>query len=256
MSELAGKSCLITGASKGIGAATARLFGAEGAKVALLARSGRAIEALAKEINDAGGEAIAIAADVASYEDMDAAVAQVVDAHGGLDVLVNNAGLIEPISHLAESDPAEWALAADVNYKGVYFGMRAALPVMLKAGAGTVVNVSSGAATSALEGWSHYCSSKAGALMLTQCADLEYGAKGIRVIGLSPGTVATDMQVAIKASGVNPVSQLDPSVHIPTEWVAKAIAWMCTSEEAGEWRGKDVPLRSKEVRTAIGLPQG
>lgn len=254
MSGLSGKSCLITGASRGIGAATARHFGELGAKVTLVARSGRAIGGIAEEISAAGGQAIAVEADVASYPDVAAAVEKAVEAHGGLDVLVNNAGLIEPIARIADSDPDEWAMAADVNYKGVYFGLRAALPEMLKRGGGTVVNVSSGAATSALEGWSHYCSAKAGALSLTACAHLEYGKQGVRVLGISPGTVATDMQVAIKASGINPVSQLDPSVHIPAEWVAKAIAWLCAGEGADEWLGKDFPLRSKEGRAAIGLP--
>jgi NAD(P)-dependent dehydrogenase (short-subunit alcohol dehydrogenase family) len=191
--------------------------------------------------------------DVAVVGDVEAAVGRAVDAHGGLDVLVNNAGLIEPIARLADSDPDEWTKVADVNYKGVYFGLRAALPVMLGSGGGTVVNVSSGAATSALEGWSHYCSSKAAALSLTACAHKEYGAEGIRVLGISPGTVRTDMQVAIKASGINPVSQLDPSVHIPAEWVAKAIAWLCT-EASDDWLGRDFPLRSREGRAAIGLP--
>jgi NAD(P)-dependent dehydrogenase (short-subunit alcohol dehydrogenase family) len=79
---------------------------------------------------------------------------------------------------------------------------------------GVIINISSGAATSALEGWSHYCSSKAAALMLTKSIHKEVADKGIRAIGLSPGTVATDMQVKIKASGINPVSQLDPAVHI------------------------------------------
>ncbi|PJK27458.1 SDR family NAD(P)-dependent oxidoreductase [Minwuia thermotolerans] len=252
MSELSGKSCLITGASRGIGAAAARHFGELGARVTLLARSRRTIQEIADEIVKAGGHAIAVGADVASYADVEAAVAKAVEAHGGLDVLVNNAGLIEPIARLAESDPDEWTKVADVNYKGVYFGLRAALPVMLKSGGGTVVNVSSGAATSALEGWSHYCSSKAAALSLTACAHKEYGAEGIRVLGISPGTVRTDMQVAIKASGINPVSRLDPSVHIPAEWVAKAIAWLCT-EASDDWLGRDFPLRSKEGRAAVGL---
>ena len=115
-----------------------------------------------------------------------------------------------------------------------------------------IVNVSSGAATGVLEGWSHYCSSKAAALSLTRMADLEYRDQGIRVVGLSPGTVATDMQVVIKASGINPVSQLDPSAHIPPAWAAKAIAWLCT-EDAAEFAGTDVSLRNEDIRHRVGL---
>ena len=101
--------------------------------------------------------------------------------------------------------------------------MRAALPVMKAQGAGTIITVSSGAAVNPMEGWGAYCSSKAGALMLTRALHLEEGANGIRALGLSPGTVATEMQVKIKASGVNPVSALDPSVHISADWPARAL---------------------------------
>ena len=130
--------------------------------------------------------------------------------------------------------------------------MRAALPVMLAAGKGTILTISSGAAHNAIEGWSHYCSSKAAALSLTRCGEKEFGDKGIRVIGLSPGTVATQMQVDIKASGINPVSQLDPSVHIPAEWVGEASCWLST--DAGDrYRGIDCSLRDEDVRAKGGL---
>jgi 3-oxoacyl-[acyl-carrier protein] reductase len=119
-------------------------------------------------------------------------------------------------------------------------------------GGGVIVNVSSGAAANALEGWSHYCAGKAAALMLTRCADLEHRSHGIRVVGLSPGTVATEMQVLIKASGINPVSQLDPGVHIPPEWAARAIAWLCTSA-ASDLHGIDFALRDADNRRRVGL---
>ena len=90
-------------------------------------------------------------------------------------------------------------------------------------------------------------------LSLTKVADLEYRDRGIRVIGLSPGTVATEMQVQIRASGINPVSQLDPSVHIPADWVARAIAWLC-GPAADDWRGTDFSLKTPEGRAAVGLP--
>jgi len=252
MSELAGKVALITGASKGIGAATAIVLAAKGVKVALCARSLDSLQALADDINADGGEAVAIACDVSKYDDVVAATQKCLSAFGSLDILVNNAGLIDPISTIADSDPEAWVQVADVNYKGVYFGLRAALPIMLEQGSGTIINISSGAATGALEGWSHYCSSKAAVLSLTKCTHVEYGDKGITVIGLSPGTVATAMQISIKASGINPVSQLDPSVHIPADWPARAVAWLCT-EEAKEFSGTDFSLKSDEGRRRIGL---
>lgn len=252
MIDLNAKTALITGASRGIGAATAKRLAEYGASVVLAARSEAEIGEVASAVRDAGGNAEAVACDVTSYEDVSAAVDRCVAGHGGLDILVNNAGLIDPIARLADSDPAEWGRVADVNYKGVYHGLRAAIPVMEKSGGGTIVNISSGAATSALEGWSHYCSSKAAVLMLTRCADKEYRDSGIRVVGLSPGTVATDMQVSIKSSGINPVSQLDPSAHIPPEWAAEAVAWLCT-EAAAPYAGTDFSIKTDEGRALVGL---
>jgi len=258
--ELKDKTALVTGASKGIGAATARELAGLGVNVILAARSAREIEAIAAEIRRAGGQAEAVPCDVSRYDDVAAAVARCQDVFGGLDILINNAGVIEPIARLADSDPETWSHAADINYKGVYHGLRAAIPVMLAQDAdgprhgngGAIVNVSSGAATGVREGWSHYCSAKAAALLLTRSVHLEYGTQGIRVVGLSPGTVATEMQVLIRASGVNPVSQLDPSVHIPAAWPARAIAWLCT-EDAAEFCGGDVSLKDEEIRRRIGL---
>ena len=130
--------------------------------------------------------------------------------------------------------------------------MKAVIPPMRAQGGGTIINVSSGAATNPLEGWSAYCAGKAGALMLTRAGHLEEGAHGVRILGLSPGTVATDMQVRIKASGINPVSQLDPSVHIPADWPARTLVWMC-GPDADPWLGQDISLRDVTVRKAVGL---
>ncbi|MHA1566986.1 MAG: SDR family oxidoreductase [Alphaproteobacteria bacterium] len=252
MSELQGQAAIVTGASRGIGAATARELAKAGVSVLLAARSHGDLQQIAQEIRDAGGLADTIACDVSRYDDVAGAVAHCRHKFGRLDILVNNAGVIDPITRLAESDPEQWCHAVDINYKGVYFGLRAALPIMQAQGSGVIVNMSSGAATGALEGWSHYCSAKAAVLSLTRCADKEYREVGIRVVGLSPGTVATQMQTAIKASGINPVSQLDPSVHIPPQWVARAVVWLCT-KPAAEFAGTDISLRDEDIRARIGI---
>ncbi|GJM08199.1 MAG: short-chain dehydrogenase [Lysobacteraceae bacterium] len=249
---IAGKSILITGASRGIGEATARYFASQGANTVMLARSAKALEKIEADITSAGGKALALVSDVANYEAMENAVQACVDTFGGLDILVNNAALIEPIAHLADSDPEAWGHVVDVNVKGVYHGMRAAIPAMLAGSGGSIINISSGAATSALEGWSHYCCTKAAVLSLTQCGHTEYCDRGIRVVGLSPGTVATEMQTVIRQSGINPVSQLDPSVHIPPQWVAKAIAFLC-GEGGAPYAGTDFSLKSEKSRQLIGL---
>ncbi|THH35642.1 SDR family oxidoreductase [Aliishimia ponticola] len=254
MADLTGKTAIITGASRGIGAATARHLAELGAHVVLAARSEGAISTLAEEITSAGGKALAVGCDVGAQASVEALIEKTKSWSGQIDLLVNNAGLIDPIARIDESDPEAWGHVVDVNLKGVYYGIRFALPHMLsQAAGGTIINISSGAATGALEGWSHYCATKAAVLSLTKCTDVEYRDKGIRVMGLSPGTVATEMQVQIKASGINPVSQLDPNVHIPPEWVAQAIAWMTTAQ-ADDYRGTDLSLRADEARKAIGLP--
>lgn len=252
MIDLTGKAAIVTGASRGIGAATAKQLAHYGAHVILAARTGAEIESVAQEIRKSGGTAKALMCDVTDFKAVETAVRHCNEQFGALDILVNNAGLIEPITHLADSDPAQWAQIVDVNYKGVYHGLRAAIPIMVQQGRGTIINISSGAATSALEGWSHYCSSKAAVLSLTRCADREYRGQGIHVVGLSPGTVATDMQIAIKSSGINPVSQLDPSAHIAPEWAAKAVAWLCT-DAALPFAGADFSLKSAEGRRLVGL---
>ena len=244
-----GNPGLITGASRGIGAASARAFADEGAKVALLARTSTQITALAAEIGEA---AIAIPCDVSSYDDVVRAIDETVKAFGPLDVFIGNAGLLDPISHLAEADPETWGKTIDVNLKGVFNGMRAAMPDMIKRGKGTIITISSGAAHGPVEAWSSYCSSKAGAYMLTRCADKEAREHGLRIMGLSPGTVATDMQRDIKASGINPVSQLEWSDHVPPEWPARTLVWMC-SDEADEFMGDDISLGDENIRKKVGL---
>ena len=240
---------LISGASRGIGAAAARAFAAAGANVGLIARSRDAISELAGEI---GERALAIPCDVSRYWEVEQATQAARDAFGGLDVVINNAGVVEPIGHLATLDPEAYSHTIDINLKGVMHGMRAALPGMIAQGSGTIINISSGAAHGPVEGWAAYCSAKAGAFMLTRMGDKEARANGVRVLGLSPGTVATEMQREIKASGMNPVSQLNWDDHIPPEWPAQALLWMCTTD-ADAYLGADVSLRDDAVRQAVGL---
>ena len=247
--DMTQKTVLIAGASRGIGAEAARVFAQAGANVILMARGGDRINALAAEI---GPSARAVTGDVARFADVAGAVDTAVQAFGGVDVLINNAGVIEPIAHLADSDPDAWGQVIDINIKGVYNGMRAVLPVMKAAGGGTILTLSSGAAHSPIEAWSHYCTSKAAVNMLSRCLHKEEAANGIRAIGLSPGTVATQMQREIKASGINPVSQLAWEDHIPADWPARALLWMC-SPDADEWCGEEISLRDEAIRRKVGL---
>lgn len=249
MIDLSGKTAFITGASRGIGAQTAEIFVNAGAKVALIARSGDDIQALATRL---GPQACAIPCDISDVSAVTRAIKTAQSELGPIDILVNNAGVIDPIGHLTTTEIDAWSQTIDINLKAVFYAMRLIVPNMIARGGGTVLTVSSGAAHSAVEGWSAYCTSKAGAAMLTRALDLEERGNGIRAIGLSPGTVATQMQREIKASGINAVSQLDWSDHIPADWPAQALLWMC-SADADVYLGQELQLRDETLRRQIGL---
>lgn len=246
------KTVVVTGASRGIGEATARHFAALGAHVVLAARDTTRINSIATDLNGQGFSVCAWRTDVADAAQVKSLIDATVEETGQINLLLNNAGIIDPIVRVGDSDPEAWGRVVDVNLKGVYHGLRYAIPAMVSHGGGTIVNISSGAATSALEGWSHYCATKAAVLSLTRVADKEYRNQGVRVIGLSPGTVATRMQEQIRASGINPVSQLDWSAHIPAEWVARAIEWLTTGAADG-YLGADFSLKTEEGRQLVGL---
>lgn len=247
-SHIKGTVTIITGASGGIGAACAREFALAGGRVVLVARREEELKRIASEIGDL---ALAINADVASATDMVRVAETTLGAFGRIDTLINNAAVIEPIGHFADVTPEDFSRAVDINLKGVYNATHAVLPAMLKQGNGNVLLVSSGAAHRPVEGWSAYCASKAGAAMLTQTLDLEYRSKGIRALSLSPGTVATDMQRVIRKSGINPISQLDWSAHIPAEWPARVLQWMA-SAASDSYLGGEVSLRDEAIRRVIG----
>ena len=252
MKPLAGKTALITGASRGIGEATAREMAAQGANVFLTARSRGAIAEISAEINEEGGKAAFLASDMSRHIGVEAVVKRCVEAFGGLDVLVQNAGMIDPIAKIVDSDPQAWTKSMETNLNAVYYGLQLVLPIMQAQNSGLIINISSGAAHQPLEGWSHYCAAKAGAAMLTRMAHLETEGSNICILGLSPGTVATEMQVKIKDSGINPVSELDPSVHVPASWPARAISWLAQGA-AADYCGEEVILRDEEIRRKIGL---
>ena len=230
MEFLKGKTALITGASKGIGLATAKSLAQTGCKVVLAARSAQIIEKEAELLRAQGFQALSLPCNVGDFQTMEQVVASTLNTMGSLDYLINNAGTIEPISSIANVDAQEWSKLIDVNIKGVFNTTRAALPHMLSRGGGTIINLSSGAANAPMEGWSAYCTSKAAVKMLTMCIHKEAFSEGVNVIGLSPGTVATGMMRQIQQSGINPVSRLDWKTHIPPEWVAKAIIYLCGPE--------------------------
>jgi 3-oxoacyl-[acyl-carrier protein] reductase len=252
MSNLAGKVIVVTGASRGIGAAAAMALGKAGATIVLTARDGALAGEVARAIAAAGGTALASACDVSDYAAVEALVTETKSHFGTVDILINNAGVIEPIASIAESDPAAWARNTQINLTGAYHAIRAVLPGMIASGGGTIVNLSSGAAIRPLEGWSAYCSAKAGLHMLTRAVALETVGLGIRVFGFQPGTTDTDMQVLIRASGTNPVSQIPRAKLTPVAHPAAAIVYLCTPA-ADDLIGKDFSLGDEAFRARLNL---
>ncbi len=191
--DLSGKSAVVTGAGRGIGAAIARRFAQAGASVVVNFRtSADGASEVARAIREAGGEAVAMQADVTRRDEVERLVAGAVDAHGRLDVLVNNAG-IYPVSPLLEMPEGEWDAVVDANLKSVHLSTQAAAARMIQlGGGGAVVNVASieGHAPAPLH--AHYDAAKAGVIMHTRSAAQELGPHGIRVNAVSPGLIRAE----------------------------------------------------------------
>jgi NAD(P)-dependent dehydrogenase (short-subunit alcohol dehydrogenase family) len=189
--ELDGRVALVTGATSGIGRATAQRLASEGARVALVGRDAETLAEVARQVGDAGGEATEIRADVTLEREARRAVEETIERFDGLDVLVNAAGIIS--NGTVESTPLEdWDAMMNVNLRSVFQLMQLAVPYLEKR-PGNVVNVSSVTGLRAFPGVLAYCVSKAGVDQLTRCAALELAAKGIRVNAVNPGVVVTNI---------------------------------------------------------------
>ena len=251
MPSLDGKVALVTGASRGIGLSAAVALAEAGATIVGLARSNPVSDALAERLTTIGRPHLLHACDVSDWSAVEGIVRTVAGRFGGIDIVVNNAGVVDPIGRLGDTDPALWHRNLAINLGGAYNVVRAALPSLL-ARRGTVVNISSGAAHRPVEGWSAYCSGKAGLAMLTGMLALEYGDEGLRVFGLQPGVVDTEMQVTIRASGINEVSRLKREDLAKPEDPARAIVYLSTPD-ADDLAGQELTIRDPVLRRRIGL---
>ena len=194
MGRLNGKVAIITGAARGMGASHAAIFAHEGAKVVMTDRSEDAGRALAAEI---GGDCLFVAHDVTKPADWDCVVAQAEKAFGRVDILVNNAGILGPMATTADLDDAGYDQVCAINQHSVFYGMRAVLPAMLRAGAGSIVNISSIAGMAANYGFPSlaYVASKFAVRGMTKATAIEYGRHNIRVNSVHPGFIQTPMMV-------------------------------------------------------------
>jgi NAD(P)-dependent dehydrogenase (short-subunit alcohol dehydrogenase family) len=230
--DFSGKVAIVTGAGAGIGRASALGFARAGASVVVAdidENTGNETVALAQ---DTGGRALFVRTDVASSDDVQAMVARAIDEFGRLDYAHNNAGVAGEQHDVAEMPEAEWDRMQGVMLRGVYLCMKYEVPHLLADG-GAIVNTASGAGLIAYPGQSAYVSSKHGVIGLTKTAALEYGARGVRINAVCPGTVLTPMvETVIEEQGLEPqLVALHPIGRIGSaDEVANAVLWLCSDD--------------------------
>jgi NAD(P)-dependent dehydrogenase (short-subunit alcohol dehydrogenase family) len=236
MSELAGKVAIVTGASAGIGRATAVSLAAEGARVVVADVDVARGEQVVADINDKGGTALFIRCDVTDDESVGALVTKTVERFGGLDVAFNNAGIEGAPAPTAECTPENWHRTLAVNLTGIWSCMRHEIPVMLARGGGSIVNMSSVAGLVGFATIPAYTASKHGVVGLTKTAALEYAEHGIRVNAVCPGVIDTEMverftggQSEAEAAMIatEPVGRMGHP-----EEIADAVVWLCSDHSS------------------------
>lgn len=200
--QLEGQVALVTGASRGIGRAIALALAAEGAKVVVNYASSRAAaDEVVEEIAAAGGEAIALQADVSQAEEVDSLVQQTIEKFGRLDVLVNNAGITRD-TLLLRMKPEEWQAVIDLNLTGVFLCTRAASKLMLKQRSGRIINIASVTGQMGNPGQANYSAAKAGVIGFTKTVAKELASRGITANAVAPGFIETDMTSDLKADEI------------------------------------------------------
>lgn len=236
MGELTGKVAIVTGASAGIGRAAAVALAGEGAAVVLADVDTERGEQVAREIEDKGGQARFVTADVSDDASVAALVERAVSEFGGLDLAFNNAGIEGSPAITHECTPQNWDRTLAVNLTGAWSCMRHEIPRMLERGGGSIVNCSSVAGLVGFESVPAYVASKHGLVGLTRAASLEYAQQGIRVNAICPGVIDTEMVSRFTGGQADAQAQLLASEPVGRlgrpEEIADAVVWLCSSRSS------------------------
>ncbi len=236
MERLSGKVAIITGASSGIGRATAKLFAAEGARIIIGARRQHELDELAAEIRAAGGEAVALVGDVRSEDYAKALVALAVDRYERLDIAFNNAGTLGESGPSTGVSEAGWNEALAINLTGSFLGAKHQIAQMLKHGGGSVIFTSTFVGhTVGFPGVAAYAASKAGLIGLTQALAAEFGPQGVRVNAILPGAVDTDMYRSMNdtAESQDFITNLHALKRVATpEELARSVLYLASDDSA------------------------
>jgi NAD(P)-dependent dehydrogenase (short-subunit alcohol dehydrogenase family) len=239
---LENKVAIITGASRGIGAAAARTFARAGASVVLAAREERAMASVAQEIVAAGGQALVVPTDVGDPASVERLVRQTLEAYGHLDAAFNNAGDGHMPTPLADIAVDDFDRVIRVNLRGVFLAMKYEIPAMLESGGGAIVNMSSTAGLRGVRGIAPYVAAKHGIIGITKSAALDYAGQNIRVNAVAPGPILTDRIRQLREEAREPILRAVPMGRIgQAEEVGALAAWLC-SDQAAFVTGATIPI--------------
>ncbi|ARN70346.1 oxidoreductase [Nonlabens tegetincola] len=230
--DLQGKTAIITGASSGIGEATAKKLAAQGVNVVLCARRTEKLEELKDEITQSGGNALVVTADVTNKEDWNTVIENTQEHFNSIDILFNNAGLM-PLSYVEKLKTDEWEKMVDVNLKGVLNGVAATLPIMQEQKSGHIINVSSSAGRKYFPGGAVYCATKAAVTMFSEGLRQEIAPEyGINVTLIEPGFVSTELQDTITDEDIKEqLGNMSDMTPLQANDIAQAVAYAAATPD-------------------------